>query len=149
MSCHRFDRVRCRRFNRFPVIRPIVYTIIRLPVYGGFSGGPVHSADSNCLTIPVAASCTPARNYSQDRHNSRTGRPVHPRAACFPAPLFNCPLSPHSSPKIPFAHSWLPRAVRPSPRPGILIPLPGHSLWSRHPPPPHGQKVFPGSRRYP
>ena len=70
MSCHRFDPVRCRRPVHFPVTSPIVYTIIFIPVYGGFLTGFLLSAPSHCLTIPDASFCIPAEICSPGKPKS-------------------------------------------------------------------------------
>ena len=87
MSCHRFGLVRCRKPTRFPVTRPIVYTIIHLPVYGSFPDSFLHSAASNYLTSLDAAFCIPTGNCTLAIHNSQAGRPVYPGRPAFPFPF--------------------------------------------------------------
>ena len=84
MSCHRFDRIRCRRPNRFPVTGSIVYTIIRLPVCSRFPDTFVYPFYSIYLTTPDAAFYIPVLNYSKNRLNSQTGRPVYTGQPAFP-----------------------------------------------------------------
>ena len=141
MRCHRFDLVRCRKPTRYSVTGPIVYTIIHLPVYGSFPDSFLHSAASNYLTSLDTAFCILVGNCAQAIHNSQAGRPVSSGRPAFPSLLLNCPFNPHTSPNSFFAHSWISRAVRSNPLPGIPIPLPGHTLWLWHPLPVCGRKA--------
>ena len=141
MRCHRFDLVRCRKPTRYSVTGPIVYTIIHLPVYGSFPDSFLHSAASNYLTSLDTAFCILVGNCAQAIHNSQAGRPVSSGRPAFPSLLLNCPFNPHTSPNSFFAHSWISRAVRSNPLPGIPIPLPGHTLWLWHPLPICGRKA--------